>query len=1282
MKFLLLLTSFLLVQAAASANESLPAAIIRTARPMSLEGGEQDWQALQAEQTLLGPWGVAATFKAAFDDDNFYARFSVRDDSPLRNQSQAIEELIKGGDALSLCFGALGKQTHPQRIVLAQVNDRPVVVAMRPHWSAKKPYTYRSVGSVDMDQVAPLEGAALHFDKSTDGYVARVRLPWKALALQPQPEKTLPFDAQVIFSDPAGSLNVGTVWWQCKAAGALATTDLVTEAKLYSKDWGNAQFYERDPGKRPAPLPPDDDDQTLAFLGPGTPITFELERPSHVSLILRNADGWIVRELLRAKKLPAGRHTVYFDGRDRTGMPLPLGEYNYRLGIFDGLQNIPRGTLGNSGRPPWRTDDGLGSIGGVHGGPTSVHAGKHGLYMLCSGEEGQRCLRLIDPDTGKARWYASIGVFAGGFGIVEHGEHAFLLHRRGKQTRLTRLNAETGATVPYGKEPSLLIDLPNSRGLAIVGDHAYLGDVDNNRLLKVDLKTGELGEPIAVTSPQGLYSFDEHSLLLCSQDQLLRIEVPSGKQHVIAKGLDKPRAVTRDAQGTIYVSEWGKSQQIQRFDAAGKKLTAWGVPGGRSRTVLSYNPAQLNDVRSLAVDAKGRLWGAEAAHLRRFFCLGPDGKWLEDYYGPVGYVSVGADLDDLTTVYHQANSHGPDLIENKMDYAAFAAQPEQPHRAFQIKALHCLSQNGVDDTASPDLMTPTAKAGYGRILVFRAENGRRYLFKASRKSFALWVERDGRWCSVAARCERREMGQPTEFWHWSDTNGDALVQEQEVTRETDSRTAWVGISRNLTIHGADFDWPAASINEHGAPVYQTKDLRSTFADNTSPLTRLFDQSSYTPQHSPPGSDGARYHASNVGAEAGLSFWDRASELRLCRFVNGKLDWVVGHHNGRYRYNGDSLMVMNMGGEIDGVVLATEVGANFLAYTTDGLSLGWLNVGPNGKAREAGPTAWYVENVQPGLWVKDPKSGKRLLIAASTEDVRITEIDGVFGSQVRRLDGKVTLKQVRPRAKDNTAAIPYLTFQRTQGPRYLGVDGVDTEWRADQPAIEIREQQQLAAEVRLRRDAGMLYVFADILAPQSSGVVAAQAVDKQLPTLQVMLGSAEPANRKELITGDTMFNIEVRDTGRKIEGVVMIRRSGASPLPASEELRPLGKQGNFTGDPPKKRLDCAADFVRLPGAEAVIKPRLDQLGWRLEASIPLAALPELTVRRTVQFERLGRYKGSAERNDLNGNLRLGLLLTRPSAAGEQRLGWPKAIAENAVTSLPVPAQWGPVQVSAP
>jgi len=1270
----------------------LPTAIVKAVTPPTIDGDAADWQWLKAEQSLRGNAGVVARFQAAYDTEHFYALVRVTDDSPLKNGATVPQEMLKGGDAVAFCFGG---RVPEQRIMFALVQGKPQVIAMRPQWPVKVPYKFftTAAGEVAMDFVGPVAGAIAAFKPTADGYVAELALPWKSLGFAPEDRTTIAFDAQAIFSDPSGSMNVATAWWTSASTGALSTMDIATEARLYANDWGRARFYTRDPGPRPQRHA--DDAEAAVFTGPGLPITFTMPRAARASLIITRADGWVVRELLRTRQLGKGAQTVYWDGRDRTGQPLPPGDYGYTLAIFDGIKTTFFGSVGNSARPVFRTPDGLGSMGGAHGGPSAVAADWDGIYLLNSGEEGPQCLRKVRPD-GKAVWVAGIGVFAGGFAVTADGGSVYMIIGQHQgSARLTRLDAATGKTQRIGKKDGP-IDLGKIavRGAAVAGGKLYYSDQANNRLGVIDLKSGEAEADLAVPSPSGLCRRDETCILACSATSIVAITVADRTIATVIPGLIKPRAVAIDRAGAVYVSDLGTSQQIRKYAALGagpaRALATFGKPGGRALTVPTYDPLEFREVTGIACGPDGHLWMVEQSQCpRRYIRLTTDGKWLEDYYGPAGFSTVGVDLDDLGSLYYQPNQSLPSYVQARVDYAQYAKDLGNPVGAWQVMALWNMTQNGIDGSAQPDLMSESSARGYGKALVFTATNGRRYFWKPESSAWALWLWDQGRWRSVAAITRRKGSdGKDHGPRLWTDASGDGLAQDSEISSARIPFSGnWTWIDRDLTLHGQDGSWRPASIDAGGVPVYAGGVVTPVFPASSPQLAFYLDQENYGYSVAPPTADGVHYYCSNIGPERGQGFWDRASETRLTKVRNGQVEWIVGHHDGSLRHDGDNQMIMNLAGEIDGVVVTTEVYGGFTAYTADGLTLGWMILDDKGLASGTGPNSIPMENVAPGILVKDPKTGKRLLFASSAEDVRVLEIDGVFADQLVRQRGTVTLAALSPPPAATAATkhhrAPASTWALTAGSRYLGVDGYDWEWSREVAPLAIRQGGALVAEVRLRRDAGMLCIFANILDPAHPPLtdrkpdVAAQF--GQVAGLELLLGPLLPADRGQATPGDTRIFLSAgNDAGDPTRGLALACRPGSPPLIPNAGTQRLDEKGRPVegAKPDSAAIDFSNGLRAIPGATVIVKRRFDGHGYRIEAEIPLAAFPDLTSETLVQVKRQRDVNFSERRADLAAPLKFNAAVWIASVGGRmQRCSWmpgdPLPMDARAMT----PAGWG-------
>ena len=98
----------------------------------------------------------------------------------------------------------------------------------------------------------------------------------------------------------------------------------------------------------------------------GVPITFHLEAPSYVTLVIEDDRGNRVRNLLAETLLPAGDQTVSWDGYDDgnrgtrgelTRHRVPPGTYHLRGLTHDGIRMSYEMTVYNPGKPPWSTKD-------------------------------------------------------------------------------------------------------------------------------------------------------------------------------------------------------------------------------------------------------------------------------------------------------------------------------------------------------------------------------------------------------------------------------------------------------------------------------------------------------------------------------------------------------------------------------------------------------------------------------------------------------------------------------------------------------------------------------------------------------------------------------------------------------------------------------------------------------------------------------------------------------------------------------------------------------------
>ncbi len=118
-------------------------------------------------------------------------------------------------------------------------------------------------------------------------------------------------------------------------------------------------------------------------------INYDLKKAGNVSLAIYDAEGRMVREVMRAVAQPAGKHAAAWDGLDRNGQPAPVGDYTWKLLETQGLEAEYLMTLG--------TSVGINHWPGVHGGPSAAIVSGDRMYMAGAGSEtamGIACSKL------------------------------------------------------------------------------------------------------------------------------------------------------------------------------------------------------------------------------------------------------------------------------------------------------------------------------------------------------------------------------------------------------------------------------------------------------------------------------------------------------------------------------------------------------------------------------------------------------------------------------------------------------------------------------------------------------------------------------------------------------------------------------------------------------------------------------------------------------------------------------------------------------------------------
>ena len=581
---------------------------------------------------------------------------------------------------------------------------------------------------------------------------------------------------------------------------------------------------------------------------PPVQTAYELPRDAAVSLGVFNAKGELLRHLVKEEMRVKGTNVEAWDGLDQWGQVLPAGQYTLR-----GIHHEPFRleyvmSASNPGTPPWWTADGKGGWLSDQAAPQAVVTDGTNVYIAAPYAEAGHAIIAVGPD-GKRIWGVSphgycpravslalmgdklYATFSGPElvekvrtfkqGDTSARERVMMQCFDTRTGELAGISAKSGAPVviepwEYRHDVRNLWDLrlnkafcptayggmhrysdtgmcetTGSLGLAAAGDTLVVSLLYSNELIVVDPATAQVLRRIPLDTPAGLHGLDATTVLAVSGKRVVNVNTVTGAvTPVITAGLSAPFGVTTDAQGNIFVSDWGDSFQVKKHTPAGRLIRAFGKPGGRP-WVGAFTPEGMTVPRGIAVTADNKLWVAEDEFSpRRVSVWDADtGRLIRDYIGPANYRGWGVMLDpkDITRLVTCGT-------EFKLDFAQKTYTPVS--KLFLRRSR--------DDCFTPD----GNGMSNGR---FMYRDGKEFLVVAGNYCITLLQKRGNEYRAVAAVSGLEANGRTTDgtdkcFWDsdllrhylpnwypaffkgqsgnnhiWNDLNGDGIVQENEIT---------------------------------------------------------------------------------------------------------------------------------------------------------------------------------------------------------------------------------------------------------------------------------------------------------------------------------------------------------------------------------------------------------------------------------------------------------------------------------------------------------------------
>jgi hypothetical protein len=417
----------------------------------------------------------------------------------------------------------------------------------------------------------------------------------------------------------------------------------------------------------------------------GIPIHFRLDRECFVTLVIEDAGGNRVRNLIAEARLPGGENTVWWDGYDDGQWDrshnlvrhrVPAGTYRVLGLTHGGIRMRYEFPVYSPGTPPWKTRDGSGGWLADHsppadvlflpeGGPPQVRGESRLLVCSTSAETGEEFVWLDDDGR---RLYGTNDGFWGGThlsrdsgpkAVAEDNAYVFISGERDQDNDTMEVRAikrdgrmESVVKITFPHESVRRFKSNNeaygANGLAVHDGLVVIAFTHQNKLIFADAHRRSVIGDVAIPSPRGLCFDQGGRLYVITESKVKRFSVAPGEAHladeatVIGHGLSEPRRTFVSDDGTLYVADWGTSHQIKVFSPEGKPLRIIGEPGGPQ--LGRYDERRMSYPCGMAIDRRGRLWVAEAETYPKRLSQwrAGDGSFIRAWYGPPKYGGGGA----------------------------------------------------------------------------------------------------------------------------------------------------------------------------------------------------------------------------------------------------------------------------------------------------------------------------------------------------------------------------------------------------------------------------------------------------------------------------------------------------------------------------------------------------------------------------------------------------------------------------------------------------------------
>ena len=414
--------------------------------------------------------------------------------------------------------------------------------------------------------------------------------------------------------------------------------------------------------------------------------SYRLRSDENVTIVIEDAAGRRVRNLVGDAPRPSGANTETWDGRDDYGNPLPPGGYRWRgLSHAEEITANWLGAFYSPGSTPWKQHtrpggwnlrpSGAGGWLSDHAAPWSVFTDDAHVYLGCRLAEAGDAIIQCDLD-GRKLWGALWLGLSGADAMCTEGDVLYVAGEggwMGRRMGVNRFNVKTYSWVGNPREVA---------GRHVMHDSAFVREDSShfNGIAGLYLTSNHI--VVAFDDQARLSFFDRKSALWDHDEPVENAEalVKSPRRKIL-------RGRCTDADGNLYVCATNAAAQcVDVYAPTGGLLRTIGKPGGRREG--KFDPEAMACPVDVAVDARGHVWVCEHSVLpKRVSVWTRDGKLVRDYVGTPFYGGGGSLRKDGKTLFAYYSGMRfrmkDDLGGGDLDAILFDpdAHPELPEKA-------------------------------------------------------------------------------------------------------------------------------------------------------------------------------------------------------------------------------------------------------------------------------------------------------------------------------------------------------------------------------------------------------------------------------------------------------------------------------------------------------------------------------------------------------------------------------------------------------------------------